>query len=212
MKNSPFLSCGGWNKGDGQGLGFRPAAQLLRRSPIGAAPVERIQDNVTAGRIVKAFHILSRRVINDGRITPAAYLPEHLKHERGFTGSRVADDLHVLSLGAGRDTQHFAHPIDLEADAVPLDDTVELAWSEHLRAFQPTPIAKLFLPLHIFQDRKRQQDQKDQGAADQRWPEECGQAGSTIDNILHVVAQPGIGEAAQRTTKKERVSMQRSIC
>ena len=102
----------------------------------------------------------------------------------------------MLGLGAGRDTQHLAHSVDLETDAVTLDDAVELAWRQHLRTFEPPSVAKLFLPLHILQDCEWQQDQKDRRAPDERRSEEGKQAGSAIDNILHVIAKPNVGKAA----------------
>ena len=79
MKNSPFLVLGRLEQRDGQRLRFGAAAQLFGWSPIGATLVERIQDDIASRRVVKPLHKLAGWVVNDGRITPAADLPEHLE-------------------------------------------------------------------------------------------------------------------------------------
>src|SRR5579863_6486679 len=140
MKNSPFLSCGGWNKDAARRLGFGAAAQFFGWPPIGAAFVQRIEDYVAAFGIIEPFYELACGVINDGRISPVANLPEHLKHERGLARTSVADDLHVLGLGTGRDAKHVLHVIGLEADAVAFYGLVELPRRQHLRALQPAAI------------------------------------------------------------------------
>ena len=53
-------------EGGGDSLGFGLPSQFLGRSPIGAAVVERIQNNVAALGGVEAANELTSRVVDDG--------------------------------------------------------------------------------------------------------------------------------------------------
>ena len=82
VKNSPFLSVVGW---------YRDAAMALasarRRSssdwpPIGAARVQRIQNDVAAIRVIESLHELAGRVVHDGRMAALLDLHEELHDQR----------------------------------------------------------------------------------------------------------------------------------
>ena len=84
----------------GNGLGFGAAAQLFRWSPIGAARVERIEDDVAAFGIVEPLHELAGRIIDDGRMASLLDLHEKLHDEPGLARAGVAHQLDVLPFGA----------------------------------------------------------------------------------------------------------------
>ena len=89
------------------GLRFGPSAKLLGRSPIGAARVQRIENDVAAITVVEPLHELAGRVVDDGRMAAALNLPEHLHDEGRLASPGVAHELDVLAFGPLRNPHHL---------------------------------------------------------------------------------------------------------
>ena len=66
------------------GFGFGFALKLGRRAPVGAALIDRIEDDIAAVGRVKLAHELARRVVNNGAVTTLRYLAENLTDNRRF--------------------------------------------------------------------------------------------------------------------------------
>ena len=107
-------------QGRGNGLGLGTATQLFGWSPIGAARIERIQNDVAAAGVVEPLHELAGRVIHDGRMAALFDLYEELHDQPGLARAGVAHDLDVLSFGALGDTHEVLGLGGFEADAIAL--------------------------------------------------------------------------------------------
>src|ERR1035437_9808231 len=112
----------------GHGASLGATDQFLGRSPIGAAAVERIENNVTAAFVVKPFNELAGRVIDNGRVTARLNLAQHLHDDGCLATSGVADNLEMLVLSPQRNAEHLPALIDLDADSRPSNGLVELLW------------------------------------------------------------------------------------
>src|SRR5882672_752710 len=118
-------------QGHRQSLRLGAAAQLFRRSPIGAPLIKRIQDHIAILRIVKALNELPRWVVDDRGIATMFYLPKNLEHDHSLARSGISDDLHVLCLGPLWYADHWLHPVDLDAYAISSNSVVELPRCHH---------------------------------------------------------------------------------
>src|ERR1700678_1950793 len=105
-------------QGHRQSLRLGAAAQLFRRSPIGAPLIKRIQDHIAILRIVKALNELPRWVVDDSGIATMFYLPKNLEHDHSLARSGISDDLHVLGLRTLRYADHGLHFVGLNTYAI----------------------------------------------------------------------------------------------
>ena len=134
------------------------ADELLRRSPIGAAAVERIEHDVAAAFVIKPFHKLAGRVIENGRVPTGLNLPEHLHDDGRLATSGVADDLEMLVLGAQRNSQHLLALVHSDADSSALDGLVELLGRDQNRPLQPPSILHFLASANVLGDGESDQD------------------------------------------------------
>ena len=128
----------------GDGLGLGATAQLFGWPPIGAASVERIEDNVATILVVKPLHELARRVVHDRRMATLFDLQEELHDEPRLASPGVAHQLDVLSFGALRYPHELLEFGCLEADAIALDGLVEALRRDQHRPFQQATILHFF--------------------------------------------------------------------
>ena len=83
----------------GDGLGLGAAAQFLGRPPIGAASVQRIEDDVAPALVVKPLDELARRVVHDCRMASVPDLKEKLKDQSALANAGVPNQFDVLPFG-----------------------------------------------------------------------------------------------------------------
>src|SRR5580658_486353 len=145
-------------QGHRQSLRLGAAAQLFRRSPVGAPLIKRIQDHIAVFRVVKAFDELPCGVVDDRGIATMFYLPKNLEHDHRLARSGISDDLHVLGLRPLRYADHWLHFVGLNAYAIPCDPVVELPWSHNLGAFQSSSVSQRFASSNVLGDGKRELD------------------------------------------------------
>src|SRR5580700_1454087 len=145
-------------EGDRQSLRLGAPAEFFRGHPVGTPLIERIQDNVTVFRVVKAFYELSCRVVDDRGIATMFYLAKNLEHDHSLARSGISDDLHVLGLRPLRYADHCLHFVGLDTYAIPCDPVVELRWSHHLGAFQSSSVSQRLASSNVLGDGKRQLD------------------------------------------------------
>src|SRR5208283_3646565 len=136
-------------QGHRQGLRLGAAAQLFRRSPIGAPLIKRIQDHIAILRVVKALNELPRWVVDDRGIATMFYLPKNLEHDHSLARSGISDDLHVLGLGPLWYADHCLHPVDLDAYAISSNSVVELPRCHHLWAFKSSSVPQPLEPSNV---------------------------------------------------------------
>src|SRR5580700_5020632 len=129
-------------QGDRQSLRLGAAAQLFRRSPVGAPLIKRIQDHIAILRVIKALNELPRWVVDDRGIATMFYLPKNLEHDHSLARSGISDDLHVLGLRPLRYADHCLHFVGLNAYAIPRDPAVDLARRHHLGASQSSSVSQ----------------------------------------------------------------------
>ena len=149
--------------GDGVGLGIR--FHLLRRSPVRAAVIERVEHDVAALFIEEPLDVLAGRVVDDGRVFPVPDLAQNLHDELGLANPGVAHDLDVLRLFALRNSHHPARFGCHETDAFPLCHPVELLRREHERTAQNAAIFHLPEPLDVLGNGEHERHNKADSAA-----------------------------------------------
>src|ERR1017187_5112914 len=120
-----LLIIGGLEERRGNRSGLGASDQLLRRPPVRAPAVERIEDNIAAMRVIEPFDKFAGRVIKNGGVAARLDLTQHLHDNGGFAAASVADDLEMLVLGAQWNTQHFSAVVHVEADASALNGLVK---------------------------------------------------------------------------------------
>ena len=149
-------------------LGFGLAAQLLGRSPVGAPLVQRIEYQVAPLLVVEPLNELASRVVDDGRMTPTLYLPEHLHNQSRFAGPCVAHEFDMLRLGLQRDTHHvFGFGRD-EADAIAIHGLVELFRCKQDWAFEPPSILQFLASADVFANGERELREQRKEAEEER--------------------------------------------
>ena len=163
-------------------LGAPP--QLFRWPPIGASLVQRVENDVAATGIIETLNELAGWVVDNGCIAAPLYLPEDLKHDRGFTGPRVSNDLHVLRFCPGRNANHGIQVICFYPDTVALDDAIELFGREQNRATETAAILHHFAPLDVLADGERKLQSERQQPERERQLEDVEQFFSTEHVLL----------------------------
>ena len=126
-------------QGRGNGPGLGTAAQLFGWSPIGAACIERIQNDVAAAGVIEPLHELAGWVVHDGRMAALLDLYEELHDQPGLARAGIAHDLDVLSFGALRDTHEVLRLGGFESDAIALDGFVETFGETRTGPFKSRP-------------------------------------------------------------------------
>ena len=108
----------------GNGLGFGTAAQLLGRPPIGAAGIQRIQNDVAVA-VIEPLNELAGRVVHDGRMAPFFDLQEQLHDEPGLARARIAHQLDVLPFGVSWNAHELLGFDGFEANTIAFDGAIE---------------------------------------------------------------------------------------
>jgi hypothetical protein len=139
-------------------LGLGTAAQLLGRSPVRAAGVQRIQNDVAVLAVIEPLNELAGRIVDDGRVTPLFDLHEYLHDEPGLARAGVAHQLDVLPFGEPGNAHELLRFDGSEANAVALDGAIESGWRDANRAFEQASILHLPEPIHVFARGKREHD------------------------------------------------------
>src|ERR1700683_3366097 len=137
------------------GSRFRAPDKLLRRSPVGATAVKRIEHNVAAVFVIKTLDEFAGRVVDDGGVSTCLNLAQHLQDDGRFAAAGIADDLEMLILGAVRDTQHLSASIHFEADARPREGFVKLPGRHENRPLQASSVFHLLAAANVLWDGQR---------------------------------------------------------
>src|SRR5260370_25306376 len=117
---------GSLKEGGGDRSSFRAPHKLLRRPPIGAPAVQRIEHNITAVFVIKTFDEFAGWVMDNGGVSACLNLAQHLQDDGRFAAAVIADDLEMLILGTLRYTQHLTASTHFEPDPLPSEASVTL--------------------------------------------------------------------------------------
>src|ERR1700730_7886259 len=178
-RGSDFTSCGAPDK-------------LLRRSPIGAPAVQRIEHNIAAAFVIKTLDELAGRVIDNGGVCTCLNLEQHLQDDVRFAAAGIADDLEMLILGPLRDTQHLAASIHFEADARPFEGFVKLPRRHQNRPLQAPPVLHLLATANVLWDGQRKLPEQRDCSEDKRPLEQINDACSAVDLLLEVASKSAV--------------------
>src|ERR1035437_4180540 len=129
---------------------FRAPDKLLRRSPIGATAVQRIEHNIAAAFVIKTFDEFAGRIVDNGGVSTRLNLAQHLQDDGRFAAAGIPDDLEMLSLGAVWNTQHLAASIHFQADAGAFEGLVKLPRRYENRPFETSAVLHLLAAANVF--------------------------------------------------------------
>src|SRR5258708_27908405 len=79
---------------------FRAPDKLLRRSPIGATAVQRLEHDIAATFVIKTLDEFAGWVVDNGRVATRLHLAQHLHDDGRFAPTGIADDLEMLRFRA----------------------------------------------------------------------------------------------------------------
>ena len=176
-----------------QGQRLRLVPDFIRRRPIGAPGIERIEDEVAAGGRVELGGVFERRIVDDRGVAAGLDLRQHLPDQRGLPGAGVAHDEDMTRLDRTRDAHGAggpkrAAPLD-EADAVRPQPTVEPARRDEFRPLQPSPVAAFTRPREVHRHRDRQPQEADDDHAPSRGPQQRRERLIAIDPVTEKEVQ-----------------------
>src|ERR1039458_1979671 len=172
--------------------GLSAADKLLRRSPIGATAVQRIEHNIAAAFVIETLDEFAGGVMDDSGVSTRLNLTQHLQDDGRFAAAGIADDLEMLILGALRNTQHLAASIYFEADARPFEGFVKLPGRHENRPLQASPVFHLLATPDVLWDGERKLSDQRECSEDEWPPEQISDACSTIDLLLEVASKSAV--------------------
>jgi len=177
--------------------------QLFRGSPVWAAAVEGIQNDVAACFGVEAFDEFTGWVVDDRRVPPCLDLAEHLHDDCGLAAAGIPDDLEVLVFGAFGHAEKTPAFVDLDPDSGPLDCFVELRGCDQNWPLQ-TPAVLHFLPSPDVPGNRPWELQEEKGRSkDQLQSEDPGKGLAAKNLLAQVLLDAGAGEGEWRAAVKE---------
>src|SRR6266567_3475131 len=171
---------------------FGAPDKLLRRSPIGAAAVQRIEHNISAALVIKTLDEFAGWVMDNSGVSARLNLAQHLQNDGRFAAAGIADDLEMLILGALRDTQHLAASIRFEADARPFEGFVKLPRRNQNRPLQAPPVLHLLATANVLWDGQRKLPEQRDCSEDKRPLEQINDACSAVDLLLEVDSKSAV--------------------
>ena len=171
---------------------FSAPDKLLRRSPIGAPAVQRIEHNIAAAFVVKTLDEFAGWVMDNGGVSTRLNLTQHLQDDGRFAAAGIADDLEMLILGALRNTQHLAASIHFEADARPFEGFVKLPRRHENRPLEASPVLHLLATANVLWDGQRKLPEQRECSEDKRPLEQINDACSAVDLLLEVASKSAV--------------------
>src|SRR5713226_4789242 len=134
---------------------FGAPDKLLRRSPIWATAVQRIEHDIAAPFVIKTLDEFAGWVMDNSGVSSCLNLAQHLQDDGRFAAAGIADDLEMLILGTLRYTQHLAASIHFEADARPCEGSVKLPRRHENRPLQAPSVLHLLATANVLWNGQR---------------------------------------------------------